>query len=76
MKRKITLKEAYKELFGLEEKIEFLQYFIGKKIGEENLSQADIDKLEENIFELDRLVNERNMLYIKLEAFKDVYIEL
>ena len=74
---KVTLKEAYRMLFEMEEKIEFMQYFINKQIqDEENLTQFDVIKIEQNIEELECLTRKRNVLYKKLENFDSIYIEL
>lgn len=74
---KVTLKEAYRMLFEMEEKIEFMQYFISKQLqDEENLTQFDIIKLEQNMQDLECLTRKRNVLYKKLESFDAIYIEL
>lgn len=74
---KVTLKEAYRMLFEMEEKIEFMQYFINKQLeDEENLTQFDIIKIEQNIQDLECLTKKRNILYKKLESFDSIYIEL
>ena len=74
---KVTLKEAYRMLFEMEEKIEFMQYFIKKQIqDEENLTKFDVIKIEQNIEELECLTRKRNVLYRKLESFDSIYIEL
>ena len=72
---KVTLKEAYRMLFEMEEKIEFMQYFINKQLeDEENLTQFDIIKIEQNIQDLECLTKKRNILYKKLESFDSIYI--
>ena len=74
---KVTLKEAYRMLFEMEEKIEFMQYFINKQLqDEENLTQFDIIKIEQNMQDLECLTKKRNILYKKLESFDAFYIEL
>ena len=74
---KVTLKEAYRMLFEMEEKIEFMQYFINKQLqDEENLTQFDIIKIEQNMQDLECLIKKRNILYKKLESFDSIYIEL
>lgn len=74
---KVTLKEAYRMLFEMEEKIEFMQYFISKQLqDEENLTQFDIIKIEQNMQDLECLTKKRNILYKKLESFDAIYIEL
>ena len=74
---KVTLKEAYRMLFEMEEKIEFMQYFINKQLqDEENLTQFDIIKLEQNMQDLECLTRKRNVLYKKLESFDAIYIEM
>ena len=74
---KVTLKEAYRMLFEMEEKIEFMQYFISKQLqDEENLTQFDIIKIEQNMQDLECLTKKRNILYKKLESFDSIYIEL
>lgn len=74
---KVTLKEAYRMLFEMEEKIEFMQYFINKQLeDEENLTQFDIIKIEQNMQDLECLTKKRNILYKKLESFDSIYIEL
>ena len=74
---KVTLKEAYRMLFEMEEKIEFMQYFINKQLqDEENLTQFDIIKIEQNMQDLECLTRKRNVLYKKLESFDAIYIEM
>lgn len=73
----ISLKEAYKTLFELEDKIEFLHYFINEQLKDEDaLTQEDINRINKNIIELEELTYRRNNLHKKLQSFDSIYIDI
>lgn len=76
-KVKMSVKECYKTLFELEDKIEFINYHISKQLdNEENLNKYELTKIEEQINDLEVLVNRRNDLRRKLKSFESMFIEI
>lgn len=76
-KVKVSVRECYKMLFELEDKIEFLNYYLTKQLdNEKNIDIYDLKKIEKQINEVEFLVKQRNELRQKLQNFDSLYVEI